>query len=341
MLELLEGAKASRRTANNSINERSSRSHAVLTFTLKGTSGAAHGKLSLVDLAGSERAGDTLDADRESRAEGRDINMSLLSLKECIRAMDERSAHVPFRGCKLTQVLRESFTSASSTTVMIAHVAPANRSCEYSLNSLRYAERLKSVSVSSSRAKLDASEAGDALSAPSLSRKRSSLSAASSTEVVPSSPARRPPKVPGTPSRTPGAAVAGRLACSTPGGATSPAHGVASEAEATHGESARKRPALGPAPGSASKEERAVDVLKDVLRVAYDTDGWELELSYLEQPCAQPGTLIFTLTLTRWERELRYLEARRGVDLAGCFDHVEQVLRTLEPFMNPLCTFHD
>ena len=30
---------------------------------------------------------------------------------------------------------------------MIAHVAPANRSCDYSLNSLRYAERLRVVIV--------------------------------------------------------------------------------------------------------------------------------------------------------------------------------------------------
>ena len=50
---------------------------------------------------------------------------------------------VPFRGSKLTQILRDSFTARDSHTVMITHVAPANRSCDYSLNSLRYAERLK------------------------------------------------------------------------------------------------------------------------------------------------------------------------------------------------------
>ena len=41
------------------------------------------------------------------------------------------------------QVLRDSFVADASATCMIAHVAPANRSCDYTLNSLRYAERLK------------------------------------------------------------------------------------------------------------------------------------------------------------------------------------------------------
>ena len=68
---------------------------------------SVYGKFFLVDLAGSERAADTQDADATARQEGADINRSLLSLKECIRAMDEGSSHVPFRGCKLTQVRRD------------------------------------------------------------------------------------------------------------------------------------------------------------------------------------------------------------------------------------------
>lgn len=67
------------------------------------------GKLLLVDLAGSERACDTQSNNKERRAEGAEINTSLLSLKECIRAMNEKGGHVPFRQNKLTMVLRESF----------------------------------------------------------------------------------------------------------------------------------------------------------------------------------------------------------------------------------------
>ena len=40
------------------------------------------GKLSLIDLAGSERGVDNEDTDKTTRKEGRDINTSLLALKE-------------------------------------------------------------------------------------------------------------------------------------------------------------------------------------------------------------------------------------------------------------------
>lgn len=103
------------------------------------------GKLSFIDLAGSERGADTYDNDkqvgrrggtgcvdvllswvgcglmmergvggdaqdshvpRQTRLEGAEINKSLLALKECIRALDCEQRHIPFRGSKLTEVLR-------------------------------------------------------------------------------------------------------------------------------------------------------------------------------------------------------------------------------------------
>ena len=67
------------------------------------------GKLVLVDLAGSQRAQDTQSNNRQRRMEGAEINKSLLALKECIRAMDEKADHVPFRASKLTLILRDSF----------------------------------------------------------------------------------------------------------------------------------------------------------------------------------------------------------------------------------------
>lgn len=53
---------------------------------------------------GSERGADTKSHDRERRLESAEINKSLLALKECIRALDSDSAHVPYRASKLTLV---------------------------------------------------------------------------------------------------------------------------------------------------------------------------------------------------------------------------------------------
>ena len=100
--------------------------------------------MSFIDLAGSERGADTIDQNKQTRLDGAEINKSLLALKECIRALDLEKKHLPFRGSKLTQVLKDSFTGNSKTT-MIANVSPANSCCEHSLNTLRYADRVKEL----------------------------------------------------------------------------------------------------------------------------------------------------------------------------------------------------
>lgn len=102
------------------------------------------GKVLMVDLAGSERAQDCQSNNKERRLEGAEINKSLLALKECIRSMDSNAAHVPFRGSKLTLVLRDSFINRkTSKTIMIACVSPGSSSSEHTVNTLRYADRLK------------------------------------------------------------------------------------------------------------------------------------------------------------------------------------------------------
>lgn len=100
--------------------------------------------MSFIDLAGSERGADTLDQNRQTRMDGAEINKSLLALKECIRALDLEKKHTPFRGSKLTQVLKDSFTGNSKTT-MIANISPAASCCEHTLNTLRYADRVKEL----------------------------------------------------------------------------------------------------------------------------------------------------------------------------------------------------
>ena len=108
------------------------------------------GKLFLVDLAGSERAADCQSNNRQRRLEGAEINKSLLALKECIRSLDMKKnggqdVHIPFRASKLTMVLRDSFTMNADRIriIMIACVSPGSSSADHTLNTLRYASRLK------------------------------------------------------------------------------------------------------------------------------------------------------------------------------------------------------
>jgi kinesin family protein 2/24 len=76
--------------------------------------------------------------------DGAEINKSLLALKECIRALDQEKKHTPFRGSKLTLVLRDSFTG-NCKTLMIANISPCLSCSEHTLNTLRYADRVKEL----------------------------------------------------------------------------------------------------------------------------------------------------------------------------------------------------
>lgn len=146
LMEVIEAGLNSRTTGVTGANVDSSRSHAILQISLKDLSSQEeHGKISFIDLAGSERGADTLDTDRQTRMDGAEINKSLLALKECIRALDQQLDHTPFRGSKLTQVLKDSFVGANCRTVMIANVSPCSGAVEHSLNTLRYAYRVKEL----------------------------------------------------------------------------------------------------------------------------------------------------------------------------------------------------
>uniref|UniRef100_A0AAQ5YFX3 Kinesin motor domain-containing protein n=1 Tax=Amphiprion ocellaris TaxID=80972 RepID=A0AAQ5YFX3_AMPOC len=71
----------------------------------------------------------------------------IYSGKECIRALGRNKPHTPFRASKLTQVLRDSFIGENSRTCMIATISPGMASCENTLNTLRYANRVKELTV--------------------------------------------------------------------------------------------------------------------------------------------------------------------------------------------------
>ncbi|XP_073974572.1 kinesin-like protein Klp10A [Rhodnius prolixus] len=146
VLALLQEGNSARASGKTTANSNSSRSHAVFQIILRYVeTKKLYGKFSLIDLAGNERGVDTSTANKTTQMEGAEINKSLLALKECIRALGRKGAHLPFRQSKLTQVLRDSFVGEKSKMCMIAMISPGMCSCEHTLNTLRYADRVKEL----------------------------------------------------------------------------------------------------------------------------------------------------------------------------------------------------
>ncbi len=151
LMDLIDTGLAERITQKTGMNNASSRSHAILQISLrKKETGKKYGKLSFIDLAGSERGSDVKNSNKQTRIDGAEINKSLLALKECIRALDQGKKHLPFRGSKLTLVLKDSFIGKCSA-IMIGNISPSENSSEHTLNTLRYADRVKELKSGSKK----------------------------------------------------------------------------------------------------------------------------------------------------------------------------------------------
>jgi kinesin family member 2/24 len=150
----IEAGLLLRKTGTTGANAKSSRSHAIIIARLiqEKDAGArpGPGTIFFVDLAGSERGSDRRDTNVEVKNEGTEINKSLLALKECIRGIERESRHLPFRQSKLTQILKNSLVG-SSRTCLIATVSSSPENVEHTLNTLRYAARVKGSSPSEQR----------------------------------------------------------------------------------------------------------------------------------------------------------------------------------------------
>lgn len=84
LMDIIDYGQNCRVTGKTSMNEHSSRSHAILQIIFRNVqTGKAQGKMSFIDLAGNERAADTTGSSKQTMNDGAGINQSLLALKEC------------------------------------------------------------------------------------------------------------------------------------------------------------------------------------------------------------------------------------------------------------------
>ena len=144
LMNIINFGLKQRTVGKTGANSDSSRSHGIIQIRIINTNNKEHGKITFIDLAGSEREVDKININKKTRLDGAEINKSLLALKECIRALDQEKSHTPFRGSKLTLVLRDYFIG-DCKILMIANISPGNNSLDHTLNTLRYAERVKEL----------------------------------------------------------------------------------------------------------------------------------------------------------------------------------------------------
>ena len=144
-----------RHTASTKMNDKSSRSHAVISIYLEkteeltGSTNPLRNKktvksvLHLIDLAGSERQSKT-ESSGERLVEAGAINKSLHILSRVIESLVKNEKQIPYRDCKLTHFLKDSLGGNSKTSI-IATISPLKSNICESISTLRFAQNAKKV----------------------------------------------------------------------------------------------------------------------------------------------------------------------------------------------------
>ncbi|XP_059662357.1 kinesin-like protein KIN-14F [Cornus florida] len=160
VLDLMKIGQRNRAVGATALNERSSRSHSILTVHVRGkelvNGSILKGCLHLVDLAGSERV-DKSEAVGERLKEAQHINRSLSALGDVISALAQKSTHIPYRNSKLTQVLQDSL-GGHAKTLMFVHINPEVNAIGETISTLKFAERVASIELGAARSN---KESGD------------------------------------------------------------------------------------------------------------------------------------------------------------------------------------
>jgi kinesin family protein 5 len=161
ILSLLQKGSRKKVVAATTMNQSSSRSHAIFQVLIEkedvrgGNSfegRTLNSKFTCVDLAGSERASKTHPTGIQLR-ETKSINKSLCALGNTIASLSKpgrkKTSFVPWRDSKLTHLLCDAL-SGNSCVSLIVNIAPEDKHCPETMNSLLFGTRAKKVTLSPS-----------------------------------------------------------------------------------------------------------------------------------------------------------------------------------------------
>ncbi|KAL9181488.1 hypothetical protein ACHAXT_010293 [Thalassiosira profunda] len=168
LLEVFRVGEANKSVGATKMNDRSSRSHAILKIVLERKTVLTPGDdpavekendegngpadlvvkttsaLNLVDLAGSESVRHT-GATGTQKKEGGMINQSLLTLSKVLMSLGQKNpGHINYRDSKLTRILKPSL-SGNARMAVICCISPSDKYVEETKSTLQFATRAKLV----------------------------------------------------------------------------------------------------------------------------------------------------------------------------------------------------
>jgi kinesin family protein 5 len=145
VISLFDVGNGNRSVGETKMNQKSSRSHSVFFLTLSQTHQTEKitSKLVLVDLAGSEKVSKT-GASGLLLKQAQHTNQSLTSLGIVIRALIDKSSHIPYRNSKLTRLLADSL-GGNSKTCLIVTCSPSSYNLDETISTLRFGTDVKTV----------------------------------------------------------------------------------------------------------------------------------------------------------------------------------------------------
>ena len=155
----VESGSKRRQTGAHDLNDRSSRSHLILSLDVecRRKDEVLSSRLNLVDLAGSERLSRT-GATGDRLKEAQSINKSLSSLGDVVNALAKKTqCHVPYRNSKLTYLLQDSLSRAARV-LMVVNISPLEADASETICSLAFAARCRDVELGAALARPEAAE---------------------------------------------------------------------------------------------------------------------------------------------------------------------------------------